>query len=194
MSFVPFLEKYGGLHAKIQQDVELVKGIYRFAEDRKDEKGYHPTGLRFEEIPLGLMVKRYDFSYTQRFASMHLLYDLTEGKIDLSKLFLFLDNKLGFVSEDMSQNGRLTVEERCDYANLPEIIRTVYGGNSEVGKRGEIERTTFAVRDGREIVRTPVVDVEQMPITKFVDMLMDRALRFNEYFPEFPNEFKLNRV
>lgn len=192
MSFKPFFEKYGELHARMQEDVELVRRIYSFADRLHPliDYGYHSTGLEFEGTPLGIMVGRYDRHIDRRMAFMHLLYDVSEGRIDLSKITVKLDDELGFVTEDMSNNEAYEIESKCPFEELDPTIVEVFD-ESRSG-RLQLLRTTFLVRKEGEVIRRPVVDLEGLfPKKAYLENSFTKIPLFSR---QFPDEFRLKRV
>ena len=123
-----FDERYGRIHAEIQENSDLVKALFESArsnvpkviDDRVRDISliYFPTGLTHNGLHLGVDLKRGHrdyFNYT--IAKMRLLYEESNGTLDLLRVYALLVptnaelpyGSLGVISEDISQNGNYKV-------------------------------------------------------------------------------------
>jgi len=119
-----FDERYGRIHVEIQENSELVRAIFESAreslprkvEDYRGRRLYFPTGLIHNGIYLGVDLKDFrKIIFPEILAIMRLLYEESNGEIDLLNVFALLmpsglevecqDSCLGILSEDLSDNG-----------------------------------------------------------------------------------------
>ncbi|GEM_PF-6820894 len=166
-----FDSKYARIHAEIQENADLVRRIYDTAlvEGLKNEQPfYFPCG-RVGDIPIGLDLKfsRSCFCFPEVVAKMRMLYDSSDGELDLSRVYARMaDPKgslegCGIVSEDMSCGGAFRV-----------------WGDSMGGKHWDFLGEFFindpsdsfpaaaftVIKEGAGMVRTPVVDLDHLEV------------------------------
>jgi len=153
---------YAEIHSRIQQDIPLVKNIYDTARehgfsgygDRKRYVGVAPFG----EINLGIDFydNHINISFGDILAKMRLLYDLSDGRCDLSSVYARLDHHLGILSEDVASGCGLfmdnTPRRHLDLGLLREAFCDV---------ESELERTTFWAETGHRL-RKPIIDLDHV--------------------------------
>jgi len=148
-----FDEKYERIHAEIQENSKLVRAIFQSAredlpkkiESYRGRKLYFPTGLIYNGIYLGVDFKDIRKSiFPEILARMRLLYEESNGEIDLLNVFALLmpsglevecrGSCLGILSEDLSDN-----ENRCladtDYnGSHSKLLVKVFGEDDFIDK------------------------------------------------------------
>ncbi len=194
---MPFDEKYSEIHARIQEDRDLVRILFGLAREKgiinpfdgKVKDGnlikpptYFPCGS-IEGICLGLNLNSDHvlLNFPRILANMRLVYEVSEGKADLSKVCALLvsDEKesyseIGLVSEDMSCDGRYGVTDLAGINYESRDLNWLWNIFDE-GMDG-IYRTCFHVFDPntpvakgigslselRKPIRTPIVDLDHL--------------------------------
>ena len=98
-----FDSQYLRLHQQIQADRGLVSAIYRIARTSvySETCRYVHAGMS-GEMPIGLdLSEDHVTSFGMTVAKMRLLYELSNGKADLLRVYARLEGKLWIVSEDV---------------------------------------------------------------------------------------------
>lgn len=178
-----FDSKYARIHAELQENSELVKRIYHIAREKglksKGEKNYFSCGVNNKiNIGLDLQNKHNWIYFNEILAKMRLLYEMLEGKVDLSRVYAQLDDKfgrlddkfiasLGIISEDMSCGGKYKIEdsEALDLIQigLHDLLSKIF--IEEEIQPVAIARTTFNVLDkNNKSIRRPIVDLDHVDV------------------------------
>ncbi len=166
-----FDSKYERIHKKLQDNSGLVREIYGLAreeglKDSKEEQIYFPCGsFEFGEeathIGLDLDRSHNDVYFPHILANMRLIYEVSNGKADLSKVYAQLDDEIGVVSEDVSCGGKYKVWDRAFFKELDKSLSEIFifsEGNEE-----ELEKSTFSVSDNKgNHIRYPIIDLDHL--------------------------------
>ena len=148
-----FDEKYGRIHAEIQENSELVRAIFestreslpRKVENYFGRKLYFPTGLTHNGIYLGVDLKDIRKSiFPEILARMRLLYEESNGEIDLLNVFALLmpsglevecqGSCLGILSEDLSDNGNRCLADTDYDGPHSKLLVKVFGEDDFIDK------------------------------------------------------------
>jgi len=165
-----FDSKYERIHKELQENSKLVKEIYNLAreeglEDSKEEQRYFPCGsFKFgkETIYIGLDLDWFHnhIVFPQILANMGLIYEVSNGKADLSRLYAQLDDKIGIVSEDVSCGGRDKVQGHSFLKDPDKYLLEIFIFK---GNEDELARSRFLVRDNKgNKVRYPIIDLDHL--------------------------------
>lgn len=187
-----FEERFEPYHRKLQENIELVRGIFRFAREKGlVSKLYSHTGTYYPldrletedgEIYLGLDLSDSHALGTHRtnLAHMRLLHEISGGNVDIPRIYMRLDHMLGIVSEDMT-NGMLyeVIGEVPTKDQLEPCVLKLFDGEDETS----LVKTTFNVRMGTRSVRRPVVDLDHLDVAP---EWHDKYMEYRELYDEHP--------
>lgn len=142
-----FEDRYGRIHAEIQENKELVKSLFESARDNLPNvvrrlgysNTYFPTGLTHNGMYLGVDLKNSRMGgFSDIVACMRLLYEESSGEIDLLRVFALLAPEglnmnsascydcVGIVSEDLSDKGTRCLSD-IDYEGPhSRLLRSVF--------------------------------------------------------------------
>ncbi len=165
-----FDSKYERIHKELQENSRLVREIYSLERKKslgndETERVYFPCGsFEFEKktihIRLSLDWFHNHIVFPQILANMRLIYEVSNGKADLSKVYAQLDDKLGIVSEDVSCGGRYPVEDDVFFEELDKSLLEIFIFK---GNEKELEESTSLVRDNKgNKIRCPIIDLDDL--------------------------------
>lgn len=189
--------KYERIHKKLQDNSRLVREIYGLAreeglKDSKQEQIYFPCGsFEFGKEIMHIGLDLDDFHnhivFPNILAKMRLIYEVSNGEADLSKVYAQLDNKIGIISEDVSCGGRDRVQGHS-YLKEPDkslLEIFIFKGNEE-----ELARSRFLVYDNKgNKVRYPIIDLDHLRKLK-----PKWRKKYNEYWKQYrsDNRFRIH--
>ena len=160
---IDFNLKYEISHSEIQRDSQLVSTIYCIARAhglKKKSSNDRYVGIgRFGQIYLGVDLSEGHVAvFGHILAKMRLLYDLSDGNVDLSKVYAQLDDHLEILSEDVSYGAGLFLDNTpIRHLDLGLLTRAFDD------TKFELERTTFWAKTG-EVVRKPIIDLDHVRV------------------------------
>lgn len=160
---VPFDDRFHEMHEQIQKNKSLVSRVFALSESfdslRMDEiKRYYPIETT-EPFHLGL-----DHSgnhcrfYEEILSKMRILYEESDGKIDLPKVYFLLENRRGILSEDLTGNDYYRLTDRTEFNLLNPVLGKVFQSN-----KLDLEKTTFQI-EGWNYLRNPVIDLDHVKV------------------------------
>ena len=207
-----FDDKYGRIHAEIQEKSDLVRAIFKSTRENLprrvesymgiDRRFYFPIGLTHNRIYLGVDLKNaHKILFPEILSMMRLLYEESNGKIDLLNVFALLvpsgfniesyrfsdDNCLGIVSEDLSDNGTRHIEDTDYDGPYSELLVKVFGQDAYW------ERCVFRVggliqerRNPRGILPNKVT----RRVAADLDHLAKVSLKYKERFEAYQAQYE----
>ena len=182
---IPFDEKYGEIHARIQEDRDLVRRIYDLArqmglrdKNKRVDLGPNivgPQQVYFQigeagGIPIGLdMNENHAPIFHQILAKMRLIYDLSEGTADLLSVYAVLDGRAGIVSEDVTCGDSHIIIPFTHISNVNPVIQTIFFDRTLSVEDTDLSLSTFKVyleNKLRGLIRYPIVDLDHLSYIK----------------------------
>ncbi|MBI2106683.1 hypothetical protein HYT57_01750 [Candidatus Woesearchaeota archaeon] len=170
-----FNSKYESRHESLQNNVDLVRRLFEISKKPDWADLYEITGLKHGRIYLGLDLQEgHRFIFSDILAKMRIIHDLTEGKVDLSRVYALLDidgegRGLAIVSEDMSKNGAYEVEDRAPGAKITKILSEIF--RDKHGFEYGIDKMVFRIVNKRgKVIRLPVVDFDHVTERRHYDL------------------------
>jgi hypothetical protein len=114
-----------------------------------------------------------NLSFGDIVAKMRLLYELSEGQVDLSKVYAKLENHLGILSEDVSYGTGLFMDNTPNHHLDLDLLKEAFNDADR-----ELQRTTFWAETG-ENVRKPIIDLDHVILQKkYQDRVDDWAFDY----------------
>ena len=110
---------------------------------------------------------------------MRVLYGLSEGKADLSKVYARLSNRRGIVSEDVSHGAGLFLDRTPAHHLELDLLKRVFDDATS-----ELERTTFWAESG-DGVRKPIIDLDHVMVRPEFKDRIDQLARGYEHDSRF---------
>ncbi len=203
---ISFDKRFAEIHAKIQKDTDLVETLFELEQEKKgevveageDKRTYFPAGRIVNNIYLGVdLNKWHTIQFPRIMANMRLIYEASQGRADIPKVYALLAPKeeykwydcVGIVSEDFSKGNRLIVGEVCMELNNPlfDLLTSVFRGcdyddifhsTFTVGK--QIKHTSTEI----QILRTPIADL---------DHIRHRSTEYEEKYADYIKQYKSDR-
>lgn len=190
---ISFDEKYGKIHAEIQENSELIKKLFKLVKKYdNDFYGYKITNFKHKQIFLGLMPGIIDkMQFSEIVAKMRIVYDEFGGKVNLSNVYALLhsgrskknedDEALAVLSEDVSGAGRYRlIDEFREYKKLNSLRKIFYGKFDNIL---DIPRMVFQVRSKKNnrLLRTPILDFDHVKMT-----ILER--KYKEYCEQYKTD------
>ncbi len=183
---IDFDTQYARRHESIQENLDIVRHLFEIATREglkrisfyRREKSYFPCGLH-EGIPIGLDLIRdhVKYGFPNILAKMRLLYEISEGDVDISSVYALLQGGLGIVSEDMSGGGLYRVSDNTPTRFLRmDLFNQIFFGEP----KSELRKTTFWIEHGKE-VRTPIVDLDHVNVSQsFKDIYIQYVSQYKK--------------
>jgi hypothetical protein len=176
-----FNNKYAQIHTEIQENSELVSKIYSIVRANvvddfdKSKRKYVHVG-EFKDFQLGLDLAHHHNNHTfgEILAKMRLIYEISNGEVDLSKVYTRLDNNLAILSEDVAHGAELFVDRTpVKYLDLELLEKTFKNPDCE------LQRSTFRVRNKNKF-RYPIIDLDHVSARKKYKYQVDKwAAQYN---------------
>src|SRR4030067_2577211 len=108
---------YAELNRQIQNNTDLVRQLYKVARREGLMRSINRTRYfsmgDYNGIPVGLdlYITHVVRDFPNILAKMRILYEVSGGEADLSRVYARLQNNLGIVSEDMTKGGTATITD-----------------------------------------------------------------------------------
>ncbi len=182
-----FDDKYGEIHAQLQQDKPLVKLLFETARSvglqNPEDKIYYPVGF-FGDIAVGLDLHEYHVggSFPGILAKMRLLYEISKGQVDLCSIYAILEGKLGIISEDFSQGGIYSIGGAHQNNIESELLEKVFVNDADnffyaFARDRPLNRTTFSAPLPDKKHKYPIVDLDHVVAKPELEDLYKEYLR-----------------
>ena len=106
---------YKKRHNRIRNNQKLVEKLLRKAKKTSTADKYLVTGFKVSNMFLGLdLIEKHLWKFSDILAKMRLLYEATEGDVDLLKVYLGIrqpsdSDPLAIITQDVSRKGKYKI-------------------------------------------------------------------------------------
>ncbi|MBR9699793.1 hypothetical protein GOV09_05025 [Candidatus Woesearchaeota archaeon] len=173
-----FDQRYFEMHRKIQEDTGIVRVLFERAKNTPER--YAPA-TSMDGIYLGVDTNPHHMpnnNFQDILAKMRLLYEVARGSVDLSRVYLKLHGVQAIVSEDMTANRQLAIRDPASITSLDMGLLEEVFDDSQL----QLQRSTFDIVIGDQIVRSPIVDLDHLPVREGL------RPRYCQYFAQYSHD------